>query len=665
MQSRVPALVAAVLASPGALAAVPSEFPASLKQLSLEELLEVEISTASRYAIPRSQIPAPAYVITQDEIRRSGARTIPEALRLAPGVEVAQEGSYSWNVSMRGFNGDLSNKLLVLIDGRSVYSPLFAGVFWDVQDYLLEDVERIEVVGGPGGTLWGSNAVNGVINIITRSPQEMPGAMVYGGSGNEEPVLAGARIAGELGGGWHGRGYLKYFERDPARLVSGQPGVDQWDMARGGFRFDRDDGVDAWTIQGDLYGGSETSVFDRDFTLGMLPTGPVVADIDLGGANLLGRWSRKSDSGSELQLQFYFDRTQRDIPQTYDEDRNTWDLDFQHRLPIGERQDFMWGAGLRLSEDSIGNSAFAAFVPPDRSDWTFSAFAQDRIDLWQDRLLLTVGSKFEHNDYTGWEVQPTVSLTALVSEVHTLWATASRAVRIPARLDHDLLLTVPIALPGVPVPLVVQVAGSDDFDSERLLAYEAGWRAELPANLTLDLSAYLHEYEDLQTQDSLSAPFVVPGPPTYLLLPAALQNGKDAEGHGATLAATWQPSDTFRLQLNYTYFDLEVTLLPVSANPEAFGVEGDSPEHQAGLFGYLDLARDVSLFAGLRYVDELPSQGVPDYVAFDANVIWRASEHLELSLSGRNLFDPGHLEFGSDMPREIERTWYARASWRY
>lgn len=659
--------VVAILASADARADPAAEsFSESLKALSLEELMAIDVSTASRYPIPRSEIPAAVFVITQDEIRRSGARSIPDALRLVPGVEVAQEGSYSWDVTMRGFNGDLSNKLLVLIDGRSVYSPLFAGVFWDVQDYFLEDIDRIEVVGGPGGTLWGANAVNGVINIITRPADQSPGVMVHGGAGDEEQLFGGVRVAGALGGGWDGRGYVKYFERDAALPLSGEPGIDDWEMSRAGFRFDREGGGDALTIQGDVYDGAETSRFDRNFTLGSLPTGgPIIADIDLGGANLLGRWSRLSASGSEFRLQFYFDRTQRDIPQTFDEDRNTYDLDFQHRLPIGESHHFIWGTGVRLSEDSIGNSAFVAFLPPDRSDWTFSAFAQDRIELSKDRVFLTAGSKFEHNDYSGWEVQPSVALTTLVTDRQTLWASVSRAVRIPSRLDHDLLLTAPVSIPGLPVPLFVQVDAPEDFDSEKLWAYEVGWRAELGADVALDLSVYHHEYEDLQTQEQVSPPFLVPGPPTYLLFPFTLENGKDASGNGATLAATWQPDDAWRLQFNYTYFNLEVTPHPGTTDGGTFRAEGDSPKHQAALYSYLDLPHDVSLFAGLRYVDELPSQNVPDYFAFDANVIWRVSEHLELSLAGRNLFDPGHIEFGSDMPREIERSWYARLTWRY
>jgi len=658
--------VAAVLLSAVAHADQAAEaFPQSLRSLSLEELMAIDVSTASRYPIHRAEVPAAVHVITQDEIRRSGARSIPDALRLAPGVEVAQEGSYSWNVTMRGFNGDLSNKLLVLIDGRSVYSPLFAGVFWDVQDYPIEDIDRIEVVGGPGGALWGANAVNGVINIITRTADQAPGVMASVGGGDEEQLFGSVRVADALGDGWHGRGYVKFFERDAALPLSGDPGIDDWDMWRAGFRLDREVDRDAWTIQGDIYDGTETSRFDRNFTLGSLPTGgPIIADIDLGGANVLGRWSRQTESGSEFRLQFYFDRTQRDIPQTFDEDRNTYDLDLQHRFQIGNRHDFVWGTGVRLTEDSLGNSAFAAFLPPDRSDWTFSAFAQDRIELSKERVFLTAGSKVEHNDYSGWEVQPSFALTTLVTPHQTVWASVSRSVRIPARLDHDLLLTVPVSIPGLPVPLFVQVNGTEDFDSEKLWAYELGWRAKLGAAVALDLSVYHHEYEDLQTQEQISPPFVVPGPPTYLLFPFTLENGKDASGDGATLAATWQADDAWRLQFNYTYFNLEVTPHPGTADAGTFRAEGDSPKHQAALYSYLDLAHGVSLFAGLRFVDELPSQNVPDYFAFDANVIWRFGKHFELSLAGRNLFDPGHIEFGSDTPRAIERSWYARLAWR-
>jgi iron complex outermembrane receptor protein len=642
-------------------AAEQPDFPAELKRLSLEELTDIDVTTASRSAASLFQTPAAAYVITRDEIHRSGVKTIAEALRLAPGVEVARDNTYSWNITIRGFNGDLSNKLLVLMDGRSVYSPLFAGVFWDAQDYLLDDIERIEVIAGPGGTMWGANAVNGVINIITRRAGESAGGFVFGGNGDEEQ-MAGLRLASDLGDDWQGRAYLKYFDRDPSLPLDGSPGIDTWRGYQGGFRADGGDGTELYTVQGDIYGGEQRSKYNRDFTLGTLPGEPYVQVTDVSGHNLMGRWTRRPRAGSELSLQAYYDHTERDIPQTFTESRDTFDLDFQHVLGVGDRHELVWGAGARYTEDSLDNSTFAAFLPPSRGDWTFSTFIQDRIDLHQQRLFLSGGAKVEHNDYTGFEFQPNVRLTALPSERQTLWASVSRAVRIPSRLDTDLQLTAPFVIPGIPVPLFIRVDGSEDFDSEEVWAYEAGWRARLGDEVTLDLAAFHNDYSDLQTQEPLEPTFV-PGPPAYLFFPNVLANGKDARSNGATLAANYQPMESVRLQFSYTWFELEVLPHPDSNDQGARVAEGSSPKHQAAVQAYVDLPRQVSVYAGLRYVDELPSQGVDEYFALDGNIIWQVNEAIELSLAGRNLADPGHREFGA--PNELERSVYGQVTWRF
>jgi iron complex outermembrane receptor protein len=632
----------------------------SLKELSLEELMNVRVSTASRISEPLFTAPVAAYVITREEILRSGARSLPEALRLAPGVEVARENTHSWNITIRGFNSDLSNKLLVLIDGRSVYSPLFAGVFWDAQDYLLDDIERIEVIAGPGGTMWGANAVNGVINVITRPAAASSDRFVGGGGGNEQ-LFAGARFAGQPARDWDGRAYLKYFDRDPSQPSDGSRGYDDWEGYQGGFRADRESGPDTYTIQGDAYGAEQGAFYNRDFTLGTLPGDPVPQRTDIGGQNLLGRWTRRGDAGSAMSLQAYVDRTERDIPDTFTERRVTADIDFQHNFAAGSRHAVIWGGGLRYSEDSIDNSLFATFTPASRGDWTASAFIQDKIRL-SDRAYLTAGTKLEHNDYTGFEVQPNLRLALPLSERQTAWAAVSRAVRIPSRLDTNLDLTAPFSIPGLPVPVFVLVSGSEDFDSEEIWAYEAGWRAQLEAGLSLDLALFHNDYRDLQAQSSQD-PFVVPGPPTYLVIPATLVNGKDARSHGGTLAARWQPNEVWQFQLAYTYTDLDVQPHPGTNDPGARDVEGNTPQHQAAVRAYLALPGDFSFYGGLRWVDELPSLGVPEYYAFDANLQWRPNEHLELALSGRDLFDPLHPEFSA--ANQIERSWYASVTWHY
>jgi iron complex outermembrane receptor protein len=655
------AIVCVLAASVPVLAQAVAKPADALKQLSLEELMNVRVTSASRMSEPLFEAPVAAYVITRDEILRSGVRSLPEALRLAPGVEVAREGTHGWSITIRGFNSDLSNKLLVLIDGRSVYSPLFAGVFWDAQDYLLDDVDRIEVIAGPGGTLWGANAVNGVVNVITRAASASADRFVGGGGGNEQR-FAGARFAGSPAQGWDGRGYLKYFERDPSQPTDGSPGYDDWDGYQGGFRTDRESGTDTFTIQGDAYGGRIGSFYNRDFTLGTLPGEPVRQRTDTDGQNLLSRWTRRGDGDSEMSLQAYLDRTHREIPQTYTERRVTADVDFQHYFPVGARHTVIWGAGLRYSEDSIDNSAFAAFTPRSRGDWTASAFVQDKMGLGE-RAYLTAGTKLEHNDYTGFEVQPNLRLALPLSDRQTAWAAVSRAVRIPSRLDTDLSLTAPFSVPGLPLPLFVLVNGTGDFDSEEVWSYEAGWRTRFGSGMSLDVAVFHNDYRDLMAQSS-GTPFVVPGPPAYLVIPATIVNGKNADSHGGTLAATWQPADAWRLRFDYTYTDLDVRLHQGIEDPGARDVEGNTPRHQAALHAFIDLSRGLRLYGGLRYVDELPSQAVPEYVSFDTSLQWRPNEHLELSLTGYDLLDPLHPEFGGGAI-QIERRWYAGLTWRY
>ncbi len=636
----------------------------ALRTMTIEELLSVDVSTASRRPESLHETAAAAYVITRDAIHRSGATTIPDALRLAPGVEVAQVGAHSWAVSMRGFNGDLSNKLLVLIDGRSVYSPLFAGVFWDVQNYLMADIERIEVIEGPGGTLWGANAVNGVINIITRSAFDTLGTRVEIGGGNEERSFGSARFSTRLGDDGAIRGYVKAFDQSGAQRLSDGESFDDWRMTQGGFRSDSDVGdTDVVTLQGDAYEGEEGGESDRDFTLGTLPTGPRVTNTQLDGANLLGRWTHASNERSELALQVYWDRTSRAIPRTYNERRDTTDIDLQQRLNLGAH-DFVWGLGARRTSDELHNTVFASFVPPDRTDWTYSGFVQDQFSFANGRARLTLGSKLEHNNYTGYEPQPNARFAWLASDRQTWWAAVSQAVRIPARLDADIRLTVPLAIPGIPIPVYARINGSDNFDSERLTAYEGGWRMQVRPTLSLDLSLFYNDYDDLATTEPLT-PLVEAGPNgPYLLLPNVRDNRKEGESYGGTLLAQWQPIDTWRLQFQYSYLEVDLDPKSGTLDPTIRSTEGNSPEHQVGVQSYADLPHDITFFAQLRYVDKLPALGIHQYTELAMSFSWQATSSIELRLSGRNLLDPRHPEFGSGDPLEIERSIYGSIVFR-
>jgi iron complex outermembrane receptor protein len=628
--------------------------------LSIEELSGIRITSVSRVEERLADAPAAVFVITGDEIRRSGVRTIAEALRLAPGVEVARRNSHSWSITIRGFNSDLANKLLVLIDGRSVYSPLYAGVFWDVQDTLLEDIERIEVIAGPGGTLWGANAVNGVINVITRPANTTTGAFVEIGGGNEDEGLASVRYGGTLGDGIAARGYIKAAERDSFKNLDGADGGDQARLAQGGFRLDWGaSDTDRWTVQGDFYRGDEAGVFQNTFSLGTLPAGSSPGTTDIDGSNVLARWERPLQEGANLSLQTYYERTHRDIPDTYEESRDTFDVDFQHHLRSLGRHDMLWGSGFRWTGDEIINTPYVTFSPAERQDRTWSAFIQDKIAIKSDKMFLTLGSKFEHNDYTGGESQPSARFSWLINERRAFWGAASRAVRIPSRLDADLRLTVPLGLVGVPI--YVTADGTPNFETEDLLAYEAGYRARPTERLSLDVSIHRHEYDSLQTVEPGAPILMLTAPLPYAVLPQTLGNLLEGTSIGGTFVATWQPAERWRLRFQYTHMEIDLQTKPGSADTSRVDEGGNSPENQAAVYSFVDLANNLEIFTGIRYVDELTNLNVDSYVAVDAGVRWSARDALDVSLSLENLNDARHVEFAPG--KQIERSVFLRFRW--
>jgi iron complex outermembrane recepter protein len=637
-----------------------------LIDLSIEQLADLKITSASRIAESLRDTPASVFVITADEIRRSGVTSIPEALRLAPGVEVARRSAYEWSVSIRGFNSDLANKLLVLVDGRSVYSPLFAGVFWDVQDTLLEDVERIEVVSGPGGTLWGSNAVNGVINIITRKSADTQGGYGEVLAGDEERVIGGFRYGGTFGNGVAARAYLKHVERDPSLTLSGDDAVDGMEMSRAGFRLDWEAAeADSFTVVGEVFSGETDGIFNDPFTIGTLPAGTFRDVVDLSGANVLARWQRRLAESGDVQLQVLFDRTERDIPNTYDERRDTVDVDFQHYLPIGSRHDLLWGLTFRDTRDRIRNTLFASFLPPRRTLQRYGVFVQDRIELLPDELHLTVGTKVARNDYSGVEHQPSVRLAWQPDTRQTLWTAVSRAVRTPSRLDEDLLLTVPAAAPGIPIPFYFIVTGNPDFESEELLAYEAGYRVQQGENLSFDVAVYHHDYDRLQTNEPDEPIFVFVPPLPHIIVPSHLDNNMRGKSYGGTIAANWQALPAWRLRAQYAHLDLDLETTAASLDVTSPALAGNSPRHQAAIHSFLDLPRDVAFYAGVRYVDDLPNQAVDDYFAVDVNLAWRFRPNAEVAIAVQNLADGTHPEFEGGTGNLIERSAYLKLDWSF
>ncbi len=610
--------------------------PADLKEKSLKELMEVIVTSVSKKAEKLSEAASSVTVISQDDIRRSGATSLPEALRLAPNLEVARVNSHEWAISARGFNGTTANKLLVLIDGRSVYTPLFSGVFWDVQDTLLEDVDRIEVISGPGATLWGANAVNGVINILTKSARDTQGFLLYGGGGTEQRAFGGLRYGGLLGTNAYYRVYANYFKRDATVLPNGADGQDDWQMGQGGFRLDWYPGeANQLTFQGDGYGGAIDQL--------------VKEDIRVSGGNLIGRWSHTFSEQSDLKAQFYYDRTHRRIPATFAEDLDTFDFDLQHHFPVGERQDVVWGLNYRLSEDKVDNTPNFAFLPARLSFQLFSGFVQDEITLVRDRLRLTLGSKFEHNDFSGFEYQPSARLSWTMTSRQTLWGAISRAVRTPSRIDQDFFA------PANP-PFIV--AGGPKFVSEELLAYELGYRIRPIDPLSFSLAAFYNDYDKLRSLE--------PGPPI------TVSNGLEGETYGAELSGSYQLAPWWRWQTGYAYLHEHLRLKQGSMDINQARGEGSDPQHQFSVRSSIDLPGHLELDAALRYVDVLHNIAngvrgtVPSYVEVDVRLGWMPNKNLELSIVGQNLVHRQHPEFGSPTSRhEIQRGAFAKVSWRF
>lgn len=594
-----------------------------ITRLSIEELLSVKITSVSKKPEQITHAPAAVYVLTSEDIRHSGATSIPEALRLVPGVNVASIDANKWAISIRGFNGQTANKLLVLIDGRSIYDPLFSGVLWETKDVMLENIERIEVIRGPGGTLWGANAVNGVINIITKSAMETQGGLVAAGGGTEEKFV-NVRYGYELAANHYIRVYGRAFEKDAGFLEGGAD--DESSMGQAGFRYDGTAGKsDMLTVRGDFYNGDygypdETARGKREGS----------------GGNLLGRWSRPLNNGAELSLQLAYSHTELEDP-FLGEVRDTYDFEFQHDLPQAGRHDIIWGVTYRRTRDDIRNSPQISLTPDNRTDTVTGLFIQDEIALSPDNVYLTIGTKFESNDYTGSEIQPNVRLAWRINSTDTFWAAVSRAVRTPSRLESDFI----IQLPGGQV-----LAGDGNMDSEELLAYEAGVRFHPFKKLYLGIATFYNDYDRLL---SLEGPTI----------------GNKSGGHtsGVELTAIYIPASTWKISASYSYLNMNLTLDSDSLDDPATRIteiEEENPKHQAFIRLGTRLFKHYEFDVTIRYVDELPALNVSSYTVADLRLARRINDNLELSLVGRNLFEDHHFEWGDDQVSQVEDSLYIK-----
>jgi iron complex outermembrane receptor protein len=593
-----------------------------LKRLSIEELMRIDVMTAGRRAEPIGTTPSAVSLITSDDIRRSGVTTIADALQLADGVHVARFNNGTWAISARGFNQNTANKLLVMVDGRTVYSPLFAGVFWNTLDYVLEDIDRIEVIRGPGATLWGSNAVNGVVNIITRHARATQGTFVSASTGPEDPAIVEARYGSAAGtAAW--RVYGKLADRASQQLATGMPGDDSRRRGKVGFRIDGGAATATeWLVTGDAF-HSRDSFIDR-------PDGEFT---DLA---LQGRWSRAIAEAARLTLQSYYRREYRRVPRQLTHHIDVFDVDGQHAGTWAGRHNVVWGGGYRVNWDKTHASAVIRFDPATRTYPVANVFAQDEIVIFPDRLFTTLGVKWEHNAFSGGEVQPNVRARLLLPRSQLLWGAVSRATRRPTRFEDDIVVPLPSGVPFV--------VGSDDFEPESLVAVEAGYRIQPASTISVDATVFRHDITDLRSQDA----------PASGGLPIIVGNSLEGRSHGVELGVNVQPVDWWRTHVGYSWLDTEIERQPGSRDVGGGVNEANDPHHLFNLRSSVDLPRDVEIDAMVRSVGALPNPRVPAFTELSIRAAWRPTLAVELWLTGHDLLHDRHPEFGPDQPARVE-----------
>jgi len=635
-----------------------------LTELSLEELMNIDVTSVSKKAEPLSGAAAAVYVLTGDEIRRSGATTIPDALRLVPGMFVHNIDSSKWAITPRDWPGRFANKLLVLVDGRTIYTPLFAGVFWEHHDLIFEDVDRIEVIRGPGATLWGANAVDGVINIITKSAKDTQGGLVTLGGGTEEKRFGEVRYGGQAGEhAWY-RVWAKSFDRDGFVNAAGDNTNDDWSVTHGGFRVDWDlSDSDTLTIQGDVADGrvGETMLILIPTAPFMMPLGDTITIAD---RDLLMRWQRVFDEDSDLALQVYYDRFEHDEYMA-GEQRDTGDIDFQHRFRPSDRHELVWGLRARRTADETHGSYGMFWDPAERTDDLYSAFVQDEITLKPDLLFFTVGSKFEHNEHTGFEYQPSARIAYTPSPRRTLWAAVSRAVRVPDRSSEDLSVT---TLADPATGTFTRVSGSRDLNSEELLAFELGYRIQPADRVSFDVATYYHDLDNL-IGSVAGQPFVETdsGAPRTVI-PLYSANGIAVSVYGVELAINCNPTDHWRLRSGFAHMEYDINrleALPTTGYP----IDKLFAPNTAFVHSSADLGSSVQFDVVVRYVDQIPAIDVDSYVELDSRLAWKPTAYLELFVAGRNLLEDHHVEmvplYVSSVGTEVERSVYAGITWRF
>lgn len=645
--------------------------------LSLQELMNVEVTSVSKQKQPLSNSPAAIYVITNEAIRHSGATSIPQALRDVPGLHVAQMDSQKWAVSSRGFNGRYNNKLLVMIDGRTLYSPAFSGVYWEVQDVLMADVERIEVIRGPSAALWGANAVNGVINIITKHSADTLDGYAEIGAGDYEQAFAGLRYGTQLSDSATSRVYIKANSRDSlehlsqdleSNLVESAASVSKdnsWNHLQMGGRLDAQLEADtSLTISSDFY----TTKMEQASNIASVEA-PAYRDfydeeLKSEGVNLLVKYTKALSATSEYSLQSYFDYTNRD-EQLYQLKTNTFDVDFQHQFIMGNDHNILWGLGYRFIEDDLhSTSILTSTESPSTNTQLWSAFISDELTLIDDKLWLTVASRFEHNDYTGFEFQPNIRLMWQIDNQNNLWTSIARAVRTPSRVENNISVNALNIAPTQSSPLVkVLVIGSDDYQSEEITSYEVGYRFMPIKTLSFDTAIFYNQYDKLRSASEGTTDFSTY--PDYVTQSTVFENQYDGYNYGAELSALWAINEQLQLRANYSYIHNEFDGV-LAQNTKA-------PGHMVSSIIDWKLHKTLDVNLVWRFIDntELISgngsttKTIESYQGVDVAINWAMSPNVMLSAYGKNLFYPAHLEYEAEsilLPYRVGPSYFVKAS---
>jgi len=619
-----------------------------LADLSIEQLMNESVTSVSKKETPLNDAPAAISVITADDIDRFGIMSIPEALRLVPGMDVARIDGDHWAISSRGFNFPFADKLLVLIDGRTVYTPASGGVFWQAQDIVLEDLDRIEVIRGPGATLWGANAVDGVINITTKSAKDTQGFMMSTAFGTEEMPTTSLRYGGRLADNVYYRVYGKFFNRDGFDTGGG----DDWSAERGGFRVDWEPSHETnFTLQGDYYKSDADKLFTK---IRFNPPSTILTDAEEHntGADVLGRWTQAFSKESSLTLQTYFDHVEQSDGFAL-EHRDTFDIDFQHRFALANINDIVWGGGYRFTTVKSDPSPNLVWTPNVSRLHLFNLFVQDDITLVPDRLHLTLGSKFEHNSITGFEIAPSARLVWTPSDQQTVWAAVSRGTATPSLFSLKSRLNLAAFQPPFSPPIVISEFGNPNLVAEKLIAYEIGYRIRPTKQLSFDVATFYNQYDDLITATPDPTGFETDPAPPHVLISTTEHNALSGETYGAELSSQWEVMSNWRLVGSYSWLHMHL-------HPDP-STEQDSPQHQFQIRSYLDLPHNIELNASIAYVDTISPLAagtrvpISSYVRGDLGIVWHPNKSIEVGVWGQNLFQDRHAEFNSIAdPNQVE-----------